>query len=77
MTIFSKIVAGEIPAYKVAESDDYSGFPRYQSACRRACAGDTQKRRLTICSTWMMSFIQGLQIFAKIVATGLKKSNSM
>ena len=26
MTIFSKIVAGEIPSYKVAESDDFLAF---------------------------------------------------
>jgi len=26
MTIFSKIVAGEIPAYKVAENDEFLAF---------------------------------------------------
>ena len=26
MTIFSKIIAGEIPSYKVAESDDFYAF---------------------------------------------------
>ena len=30
-TIFSRIVAGEIPSHKVAEDDVVFCFPRYQS----------------------------------------------
>ena len=30
-TIFSRIVAGEIPSHKVAEDDEFFCFPRYQS----------------------------------------------
>lgn len=42
-SIFSRIIAGEIPSYKVAEDENYYAFPGYQSADERAHAGRTEK----------------------------------
>jgi histidine triad (HIT) family protein len=40
MSIFSKIIAGEIPAYVVAESIEFLAFLDIKPTGRRACAGD-------------------------------------
>ena len=39
-TIFSRIVAGEIPSHKVAEDDAFC-FPRYQSGSLGAYLGNS------------------------------------
>jgi histidine triad (HIT) family protein len=33
-TLFTRIINGEIPCYKIAEDDNYFAFPRYFSACK-------------------------------------------
>ncbi len=73
MTIFSKIVSGEIPAYKVAESIDFLAFldinPLAEGhvlvipKAETDCLFDMDDATYT-----------GLHIFAKIVATGLKEA---
>ena len=40
-TIFSRIVAGEIPSHKVAEDDEIFCFPRYQSGSLGAYLGNS------------------------------------
>ena len=40
-TIFSRIVAGEIPSHKVAEDDEFFAFPRYQSGSLGAYLGNS------------------------------------
>ena len=70
-TIFSKIVAGEIPAYKVAESNDFLAFLDISPL--------TEGHLLVIPKTEVDYLFDlddetytGLQLFAKIVAVGLK-----
>ena len=70
-TIFSKIVAGEIPAYKVAESNDFLAFLDISPL--------TEGHVLVIPKTEVDYLFDlddetytGLQLFAKIVAVGLK-----
>ena len=38
-TIFSKIITGEIPSYKVAENEDFYAFSGYQSVGKRTYIG--------------------------------------
>jgi histidine triad (HIT) family protein len=70
-TIFSKIVAGDIPAYKVAESNDFLAFLDISPL--------TEGHLLVIPKTEVDYLFDlddetytGLQLFAKIVAVGLK-----
>lgn len=71
-SIFSKIIKGEIPAYKVAETNDYLAF----LDIRPLAEGHTlcvPKREVDL--IWDLddeTFI-GLQIFAKSVARALDK----
>jgi histidine triad (HIT) family protein len=73
MTIFSKIVAGEIPAYKVAESIDFLAFLDINPL--------TEGHILVIPKIEVDYLFDlddttytGLQVFAKIVATAMKKA---
>ena len=75
MTIFSKIVAGEIPAYKVAESIDFLAFLDINPL--------TEGHVLVIPKVEVDyifdlddTIYTGLQVFAKIVATAMKKAIS-
>lgn len=73
MTIFSKIVSGEIPAYKVAESIDFLAFLDINPLA---------EGHVLVIPKIEVDYIfdlddqtyTGLQIFAKIVATGIKKA---
>ncbi len=72
-SIFSKIVAGEIPAYKVAESNEFLAF--------LDIAPLTEGHLLVIPKKEVDNLFDlddetytGLMIFAKIIATAMKKA---
>jgi histidine triad (HIT) family protein len=73
MTIFSKIVAGEIPAYKVAESVEFLAFLDI-SPLAEGHVLVIPKKEVDYIFDLDEETYTGLQIFAKIVATGLKKA---
>ncbi|RFZ82861.1 HIT family protein [Mucilaginibacter terrenus] len=73
MTIFSKIVAGEIPAYKVAETDDFLAFLDI-SPLAEGHVLVIPKQEVDYIFDLDDVIYNELQIFAKIVATGLKKA---
>lgn len=73
MTIFSKIVAGEIPAYKVAETMDYLAFLDI-SPLAEGHVLVIPKKEVDYLFDLDDELYTGLQIFAKIVAVGLKKA---
>ncbi len=73
MTIFSKIVAGEIPAYKVAESIDFLAFLDINPLAEGHVLVIPKKEVDYIFDLDDETYV-GLQIFAKIVAVGLEKA---
>ena len=73
MTIFSKIVSGEIPAYKVAESIDFLAFLDINPLAEGHVLV-IPKQEVDYLFDMEDDLYTGLQIFAKIVATGLKKA---
>jgi len=73
MTIFSKIVAGEIPAHAVAETIDYLAFLDI-SPLAEGHVLVIPKKEVDYLFDMDDELYTGLQIFAKIVATGLKKA---
>ena len=75
MTIFSKIVAGEIPAYKVAETDQFLAFLDISPLVEGHVLVIPKKEVDYIFDIDDETYT-GLQIFAKIVATGLRKAIS-
>lgn len=75
MTIFSKIVAGEIPAYKVAETLEFLAFLDINPLA----VGHVlviPKKEVDYLFDLDDETYAGLQIFAKIVAVGLRKAIS-
>lgn len=73
MTIFSKIAAGEIPAYKVAETDEFLAFLDINPLAE----GHTlviPKKEVDYLFDLDDELYAGLQAFAKTVAIGLKKA---
>ncbi len=73
MTIFSKIVAGDIPAHVVAETIDYLAFLDI-SPLAEGHVLVIPKKEVDYLFDMDDDLYTGLQIFAKIVATGLKKA---
>ncbi|WP_033564903.1 HIT family protein [Sphingobacterium sp. SYP-B4668] len=71
-TIFSKIVAGDIPAYKVAESIDYLAFLDIQPLTKGHILVIPKKETDYIFDIADDEYM-GLWVFAKIVAQGIKK----
>lgn len=72
-SIFSKIVIGEIPAYKVAEDENYLAFLDIFPVAK----GHTlviPKKEVDYIFDLEDDVYAGLQAFAKKVATGLKKA---
>lgn len=72
-SIFSKIVNGEIPAYKVAEDENYLAFLDIFPVAK----GHTlviPKKEIDYLFDLDDELYAGLQLFAKKVATGLKKA---
>lgn len=73
MTIFSKIAAGDIPAYKVAESNDFLAFLDI-SPLKEGHLLVIPKKEVDYLFDLDDETYTGLQLFAKIVAVGLKKA---
>jgi len=73
MTIFSKIVAGDIPAYKVAESDDFLAFLDINPLAEGHLLV-IPKKEVDYLFDLEDELYMELQLFAKIVAIGLKKA---
>ena len=72
MTIFSRIIAGEIPCYKVAEDDNYFAFLDISPLAK----GHTlviPKREVDYIFDLTDEEIAGMQVFAKKVAIAIKK----
>lgn len=72
-TIFSKIVAGEIPSYKVAENEQFYAFLDINPLAK----GHTlviPKREVDYFFDLTDEEIAAMQIFAKKVATGIKRA---
>jgi len=73
MTIFSKIVTGEIPAYKVAESVAFLAFLDIAPLTEGHLLV-IPKKEVDYLFDLDDETYTGLQLFAKIVAAGLKKA---
>jgi histidine triad (HIT) family protein len=73
MTIFSKIVAGEIPAYKVAESIEFLAFLDINPLTEGHVLV-IPKKEVDYLFDLDDETYTGLQIFAKIVAKGIEKA---
>ena len=71
-TIFSKIVSGEIPSYKVAESNDYLAFLDINPLTRGHVLVITKKETDYIFDIEDEEYM-GMWVFAKIVAQGVKQ----
>lgn len=71
-TVFSKIISGEIPAYKVAESNDYLAFMDVFPIAHGHVLVIPKKETDYIFDIQDDEYM-GLWIFAKIVAQGIKK----
>ena len=70
-TIFSKIIAGDIPAYKVAESIDFLAFLDINPLAEGHLLVIPKKEMDYLFDIDDETYL-GLQLFAKIVAKGLK-----
>jgi len=73
MTIFSKIVAGEIPAYKVAETDDFLAFLDINPLAEGHVLVVPKKEVDYLFDLDDVTY-NGLQVFAKIVAIAIGKA---
>ena len=73
MTIFSKIISGEIPAYKVAETIDFLAFLDINPLAEGHVLV-IPKQEVDYLFDMEDDLYTGLQIFAKIVAGGIKKA---
>ena len=73
MTIFSKIVSGEVPAYKVAETNEFLAFLDISPLAEGHVLVIPKVEVDYIFALDDETYI-GLQLFAKIVATGLKEA---
>ncbi|MBL1409861.1 HIT family protein [Sphingobacterium faecale] len=71
-TIFSKIISGEIPAYKVAESNDYLAFLDISPLTPGHVLVIPKKETDYIFNIHDDEYM-GMWVFAKIVAQGIKK----
>ena len=71
-TIFSKIISGEIPAYKVAESNDYLAFLDISPLAAGHVLVIPKKETDYIFDIEDDEYM-GMWVFAKIVAQGIKK----
>lgn len=72
-TIFTKIVNGEIPAYKVAEDEDYLAFLDIFPVAKGHILV-IPKKEVDYLFDLDDGLYAGLQLFAKKVAVGLKKA---
>lgn len=72
-TIFSKIVSGEIPAYKVAESNDYLAFLDIKAIAKGHVLVIPKIETDYIFDMGDDAYM-GMWMFAKIVAQGIQKA---
>ncbi|MFD2743588.1 MULTISPECIES: HIT family protein [Sphingobacterium] len=72
-TIFSKIVSGEIPAYKVAESNDYLAFLDVRPIAKGHVLVIPKEETDYLFDIGDDAYM-GMWMFAKIVAQGIKKA---
>ena len=72
-SIFSKIVAGEIPCYKIAETEDYLAFLDIRSLTKGHTLCIPKEETDYIFDLKDDAFL-GLHLFAKEVAVALKKA---
>lgn len=72
-SIFSKIVAGDIPAHKVAETDDFLAFLDI-SPLVLGHVLVIPKKEVDYIFDMEDELYQGLMLFAKNVAAGIKKA---
>ena len=72
-TIFTKIVNGDIPAYKVAEDENYLAFLDIFPVAKGHVLVIT-KKEVDYIFDLEDELFAGLQLFAKKVAVGLKKA---
>lgn len=73
MTIFSKIIAGEIPSYKIAESDKFIAFLDIMPL-RRGHTLVVPKIEIDNLFDVPDNFLSELLVFAKPVAKAIEKS---
>ena len=73
MTIFSKIVAGEIPSYKIAEDDRYYAFLDINPV-RRGHTLVIPKNETDYIFDLSDAELGGLTVFAKKVAEAIRKA---
>lgn len=73
MTIFSKIIAGEIPAHKVAESNEFLAFLDISPLAEGHVLVIPKKEVDNLFDLDDETYT-GLQMFAKIVANGIKRA---
>lgn len=73
MTIFSKIVAGEIPSYKIAEDEHYYAFLDI-SPLQKGHTLVIPKREVDYIFDLTDEELAGLQVFAKKVALAIRKA---
>lgn len=72
-TIFSKIISGEIPAYKVAESNDFLAFLDINPLAEGHVLVIPKQETDYLFDLDDATYTE-LQLFAKIVAAGIKKA---
>lgn len=73
MSIFSKIISGEIPAHKVAETQDFLAFLDINPLCEGHVLV-IPKQEVDYIFDIDDETYAGLMLFAKIVAEGVKKA---
>jgi histidine triad (HIT) family protein len=73
MSIFSKIISGEIPAHKVAETNDYLAFLDINPLTEGHVLV-IPKKEVDYLFDIDDETYAGLMLFAKIVAAGIKKA---
>jgi histidine triad (HIT) family protein len=73
MSIFSKIISGEIPAHKVAETNEFLAFLDINPLAEGHVLV-IPKTEVDYIFDLEDETYMGLQMFAKIVATGIKKA---
>ena len=73
MTIFSKIIAGDIPCYKIAEDEHYLAFLDI-SPLQKGHTLCIPKREVDYIFDLPDEELAGLQVFAKKVAIAIKKA---
>lgn len=73
MTIFSKIIAGEIPSYKIAENEQFIAFLDIMPL-RRGHVLVVPKIEVDKLFDVPDSYLSGLLVFAKPIALAIEKS---